>query len=89
MPEIAIKLDGPESLTPVPDGTRVHHVTAPLEIALVLGGMESGKPSVMFRIPLPDGSVAIVETSFAILDMTYHAMLGRLEFLATAQGFVS
>jgi hypothetical protein len=30
-----------------------------------------------------------MESSFALFDMAYHAMLGRLEFLATAQGFTS
>ena len=83
MPAIVIKLDGPEELTAIPEGATVHHVTETLEIALVLGGMQSGKPSVMLRVPLPDGSIAIVETSFGLLEMTYRAMLGRLEYLAS------
>jgi len=82
MPAIVIKLDGPETLTRIPEGATVHHVTEPFEIALVLGGMQSGKPSVMFRVPLPDGSVAIVETSLGLFEMAYRAMQGRLEYLA-------
>lgn len=82
MPSIVIKLDGPETLTPIPEGATVHHVTAPLEVALVLGGMQSGKPSVMLRVPLPDGSFAIVETSLGLFEMTARAMQGRLEYLA-------
>lgn len=82
MPAMSILLDGPESLTPIPEGTAVQHVTEPLEVAFVLGGMQSGKPSVMFRIPLPDGSIAIVETSFGLFEMAYRAMVGRLEYLA-------
>lgn len=83
MPSISLVLDGPEHLTPIPDGATVHHVTAHLEAALVLGGMSSGKPSVMLRVPLPDGSFAVVETSFAILESLYRGMLGRIEYLAS------
>lgn len=83
MPAITLKLDGPESLTPIPEGAAVHVVTGMLEAALVVGGMQSGRPSVMLRIPLQDGSIVIVETSFAILEATYRGMLGRLEYLAS------
>lgn len=83
MPAIAIKLDGPEELTPIPPGAKWHHVTEPLEVALVLGGMVSGAPSIMMRIALPDGSFAIVETSVALLEMLTGAIRGRLEFLAS------
>jgi hypothetical protein len=86
MPSITIKLDGPEALTPIAEGAKVHHVTAPFELALVLGGMQSGAPSVMLSIPLPDGSRAIVETSLALLDAACRAMHGRLEYLAEAKG---
>jgi len=89
VPAISIKLDGPESFTPIPEGAKVHHVTVPFEVALLLGGMQSGAPSVMFRIPLPDGSIAIVETSFALFDMTAKAMQGRLDFLASGGGVPS
>lgn len=82
MPAITLQLDGPEALTPIPEGAAVHHVTAAFEVALVLGGMQSGAPSVMFSIPLPDGSRAIVETSLALLDAACRAMHGRLDYLA-------
>jgi len=86
MPAISIKLDGPEYLTPCPEGAKVHHVTEAFEVALVLGGMQSGAPSVMLRIPLPDGSIAIVETSLNLFDMAATAMRGRVEFLASGSG---
>lgn len=82
MPTIVIKLDGPEAFTPIPESATIHHVTEPFEVALVLGGMHSGKASVMFRVPLPDGSVVLLETSFGLLEMAYRAMQGRIEFLA-------
>jgi len=82
MPSIIVKLDGPEALTPIPEGATLHHVTEPIEIALVIGGMQSGAPSVMFSIPLPDGSRVVVGTSLALLDATCRAMRGRLDYLA-------
>lgn len=88
MPSIVIKLDGPEDLTAIPPKARVHHVTETMEVALVLGGMRSGKPSVMLRIALPDGSIVIAETSYALFEMAQKAMQGRLEFLEQAKGFL-
>jgi len=82
MPVLPIKLNGPEDLTPIPEGAKVHHVPDGLEIALLAEGMQSGKPSVMMRVQLPDGSVAIVETSWALFDMAHAAMRGRLELVA-------
>jgi hypothetical protein len=86
MPVLSIRLDGPEDLTPIPAGAKVHHVTEAFEVALVLGGMQSGAPSVMFRIPLPDGSFAIVETSLNLFDMAATAMRSRVEYLASSGG---
>lgn len=49
--------------------------TAPLKsIALLKGGMQSGKSSVSFRIDLNDGTVIIAETSLTL-------------FLAAARAF--
>lgn len=36
-------------------------------VALLEGGMQSGKASVSFRIHLPDGKVVIAETSLSLL----------------------
>ncbi len=39
------------------------HVKDGLAVAVLDGGMQTGRPSVMLRIPLADGTVAVVETS--------------------------
>lgn len=77
MPALSIFLDGPEAFTPIPEGASIHHVTQAMEIALLEGGMASGKPSVMLRIGLPDGSVVIAETSLALFMMAADAFQVR------------
>jgi hypothetical protein len=55
----------------------------PIGLALLPGGMTSGKASVAFRIALPDGRTVLTETSLALLDQAvaiFHASLaGRVE----------
>ncbi len=77
MPALSIFLDGPEAFTPIPSGATVHHVTKAMEVALLEGGMASGKPSVMLRLELPDGSVVIAETSLALFMMAADAFEAR------------
>lgn len=48
----------------------VIHVTTPIEVTGLPGGMDSGATSVAFRIDLPDGRVVIAETSLALLVAT-------------------
>jgi hypothetical protein len=45
---------------------KVVHTTAPIGVTGLAGGMQSGKPSVAFRIDLPDGTAVIAETSMAL-----------------------
>lgn len=56
---------------PVPwpelDRDRIVHVTDPIAVALLAGGMASGAPSVALRVPLPDGRFVVAETSLAVL----------------------
>jgi len=45
---------------------KVHHLAndaPPLQIAVLDMGMESGRPSLMLRADLPDGSVALIEVT--------------------------
>jgi hypothetical protein len=79
MPVLSIKLEGPEDFTPIPSGATVHHTTAPIEAALLMRGMQSGKPSVMLRFELPDGSIVIAETSHELFQMAAIAMKARVE----------
>jgi hypothetical protein len=55
----------------------------PIGLALLPGGMASGRASVAIRIDLPDGRTVLTETSLALLDQAvaiFHASLtGRAE----------
>lgn len=42
------------------------HTTTNLQVAVMEGGMASGRPSIMIRIDLPDGRVVLFETSARI-----------------------
>jgi hypothetical protein len=43
------------------------HYGGPIGFAVLEGGMASGLPSVAVRLPLPDGSTMIAETSLQLL----------------------
>lgn len=44
-----------------------------MEVAGLRGGMTSGRPSVMFRIDLPDGRVVMAETTMRLFLMAARA----------------
>lgn len=48
-----------------------------IEVAALAGGMTSGRPSVMFRIDLPDGRVVLAETSMRNFLMAARAFEAR------------
>jgi hypothetical protein len=56
---------------------RVIHVTTPLSLAGLAGGMASGKPSVALRVDLPDGRVVLTETSLALLVAAVKGLMAR------------
>lgn len=51
--------------------------TSDIEICALAGGMRSGDPSVTIRINLPDGTVALGETSLALLLTAADAFKAR------------
>lgn len=55
----------------------VIHVTDPIGMTGLAGGMESGATSVAIRIDLPDGRVVIAETSLALLLSAGRALAAR------------
>lgn len=65
MPQINVIRDIDNSDEPRPRPEDVVHVTAPITIGTLEGGMVSGKTSLMIIIPLPDGRTVIAETSLA------------------------
>lgn len=58
--------DGPKTLT-----------TAIVSVACLPHGMLSGAPSVTIRLDLPDGTVALAETSLALFLMAADAFVAR------------
>jgi hypothetical protein len=49
----------------------------PIQVAGLAGGMQSGAPSVAFRIDLPDGTAVMVETSLALFLTAAEAFKAR------------
>ncbi len=84
MTTMSIILDGDNcwpDLKPVLDAGKLLH--APIKaVALLRGGMESGKHSVSVRIDFPDGQIAVVETSLELFLAAADAFRGRLKFEA-------
>jgi hypothetical protein len=56
---------------------------APIGIALLTEGMQSGRPSVSFRIDLPDGQLVLVQTSFRALYVALQAMEAKIKTKAS------
>lgn len=90
MPSIIVKLDGPEALTPIPEGATLHHVTEPIEIALVIGGHAERRTvghvqhSATGRVARRRGDVA----RSARCDLQGHARSARLPCRWRERGFV-
>ncbi len=77
MPSIHLVLEEP-AWPDLHKGDRtVHHTTEPIGVTGLMGGMESGKPSVALRIDLQDGSSVIAETSLALFLSAADALKAR------------
>lgn len=75
MPLLTVLLDLNESrfdaLAGIADDAVVHLAAETrLEVGALPNGMTSGKPSVAFCFPLPDGRVVVAETSLALFLST-------------------
>jgi hypothetical protein len=80
MPSIALNLVGDGDADGVwPDlaDKTVHHVTSPIGIGALRGGMQSGAPSVAMRLELDDGSVVLAETSLVLFLSAADALRAR------------
>jgi hypothetical protein len=87
MPVIDVRLDGdncwPDLKAKVEAG-RLIHIKGdgpPIGLAMLEGGMVSGKPSVALRIDLPDGRTVLAETSVELFLTAAAAVRGRMDFL--------
>lgn len=50
---------------------------AQIEIGALEAGMESGNPSIAFAFTLPDGRVALIETSMALFTTAQRTLAAR------------
>jgi hypothetical protein len=79
MKQLNIILNG-DNAFPDLDRDRVIHVGndgPPIEVAVLAGGMTSGRPSLMIRIDLPDGQTVMAETSARLFCTAARAIMGR------------
>jgi hypothetical protein len=83
---IEIKLDDDDAWPDLRDlnaqGKVLHHVERPIGLAVLDGGMVSGKPSVAFRFDWPESAgdgarVMVAECSWAVLAAAARAIAAR------------
>lgn len=80
MPAIDVILREPA--WPNLDRAKIIHLgndAPPIGLAGLVGGMQSGRPSVVLRIDLPDGRVVLAETSLRLLVTAVDALRVHLE----------
>lgn len=76
MPAMSLVFDGDGALAGI-DRAKIVHVTEPIKVAALKGGMQSGKPSVAFLIPLPDGKTLVAETSMELFHAAARGFAAR------------
>lgn len=83
MPAIDLNLDGDGAFADyaqeIADGTLIHlgNDAPAIRMAVLAGGMASGRPSVVFGFRLPDGRAVLAETSLAILQTAMAGIMAR------------
>lgn len=75
---IKLKLDGDGAWPDLMDKGVIHlgNDTA-IGLAVLAAGMTSGRPSVMFRLDLPDGQVVCAEASWRVLATAVRGIAAR------------
>ena len=51
--------------------------TGAIKVAVLAGGMQSGRPSVMLRFELPDGKTVLAETSARLFCTAARAIMAK------------
>jgi len=72
-----IKVTFEEPAWPDLQKIEVIHVQDGMQIAGLVGGMESGEPSIVIRFDLPDGKAVVGETSLRMFLMAADLMKAR------------
>jgi hypothetical protein len=74
MPAIDLNLQGDGAWPDLLSNERVIECQGPIKMALLRGGMVSGRASVTIRLDLPDGRVVLTQTSLALLFNAVRAL---------------
>ncbi len=81
MPALTIILDGdgafPDLIDRWDDVIHLGNDAPPITITGLVGGMTSGRPSLMLRLDLPNGKVVIAETSWALFHAAHMAFAAK------------
>jgi hypothetical protein len=74
-----IKLDGDNVWPDLRDKTIIHlgQDAPPISVAVLNGGLASGRPSVAIRIDLPDGQTVVAETTARLFCTAAKAIMAR------------
>lgn len=74
-----IKLDG-DNAWPDLAGKDIIHLAndaPPISVAVLDGGLKSGRPSIAIRIDLPDGRCVVAETTARLFCSAARAIMGK------------
>jgi hypothetical protein len=74
-----IKLDGDNAWPELKDKPCIHLANGapPISVAVLNGGLVSGRPSVAIRIDLPDGQTVVAETTARLFCTAAKAIMAR------------
>lgn len=74
-----IKLDGENAWPELKDKDIIHlaNDAPPISVAMLDGGLASGRPSIAIRIDLPDGRTVVAETTARLFCTAARAIMGR------------
>lgn len=76
---MSIILDGDNAWPDLKDKPPIHlgNGAPPLQVAVLKGGMTSGRPSIAIRADLPDGRVLVAETTARLFVSAARAIEAR------------
>lgn len=79
MPMLGLVLDGDGAWPDLANNPNVEWVKEPILIAVLTGGMVSGKHSIAIRLDLPSGKTIVAETSLALFATAARGIRARYE----------
>lgn len=77
MPVIQLILDGDGAWPDLENNPNVEWVKEPIKIAVLPGGMTSGRPALAIRLDLKDGKTIVAQTSLALFATAARGIRAR------------